>query len=61
MTKLDFDSGSYKVLAIEYNFITFGNAFAYWNNKLRKASNPILLRGRVSRASRCLLFNLVQG
>ena len=59
MTKLDFDSGSYKVLAIEYNFITFGNAFAYWNNKLRKASNPILLRGRVSRVARCLLFNLV--
>ena len=59
MTKLDFDSGSHKVLAIEYNFITFGNAFAYWSNKLRKASNPILLRGRVSRVTRCLLFNLV--
>ena len=56
MTKLDFDSGSYKVLAIEYNFITFGNAFAYWNNKLRKASNPILLRGRVPRVARWLLI-----
>lgn len=59
MTKLDFDSGSHKVLAIEYNFITFENAVAYWDNKLRKASKPILLRGRVLRASRCLLFNLV--
>ena len=61
MTKLVFDSGSHKVLAIEYNFITFGKADANWNNKLRKASNPILLRGKVSRATRCLLFNLVQG
>ena len=39
MTKLDFASGSHKVLAIEYNFITFENAVAYWNDELRKASN----------------------